>query len=277
MAAVHWYDTKGVHFLSTAIDPVELYGITTKRRQGGAAVDVPTSPIQLMYAENMRGVDTQDQYRAGFSTQIFTKKWWQKMYFFGFDSALTNSFIIHKHLCLAKGIKHMDHNKFQLVVAQALMGRPLPGDFGMARSECGPTPTTPCSQGEEDIIQSQESVTSHLQAEDVLPEVTHVEIAPPQPSPEEVMPTVGGNSTALPAVLNAPPPQIRCRRPNRRPHAPQEPAAPMISVHHYSKKAKLRQVCRQCRRRTKWTCPGCRHISVCPAECFVTLHRLLRM
>jgi hypothetical protein len=76
MAAVHWYDTKGVHFLSTAADLVQLYGVTTKCQQGGATVDVPMCPIQLMYAENMWGVDTQDQYRSGFSTQIFTKKWW---------------------------------------------------------------------------------------------------------------------------------------------------------------------------------------------------------
>jgi hypothetical protein len=69
--------------------------VTTKRQQGGTAVDVPTSPIQLLYAENMRGVDTQDQYRSGFSTQIFTKKWWHIIYFFGFDLALTNSNIIH--------------------------------------------------------------------------------------------------------------------------------------------------------------------------------------
>jgi hypothetical protein len=45
MAAVHWYNTKGVHFLSTSADPVQLYGVTTKRRQGGVAVDVPTSSM----------------------------------------------------------------------------------------------------------------------------------------------------------------------------------------------------------------------------------------
>jgi hypothetical protein len=90
-----------------------------------------------MYAENMRRVDTQDQYRLGFSTQIYTKKWWHRMYFFGFDTTLTNSFIIHKHLCLAKRMKHMEHGRFQLALAQALMGKPLPLDFGMSISDCG--------------------------------------------------------------------------------------------------------------------------------------------
>jgi hypothetical protein len=73
MAAIHWYDIKGVHFLSTTTDPMQLYGVTTKRRQGRAAIDVPTSPIQLLYAENMRGVDTQDQYRSG-SLLKFTQR-----------------------------------------------------------------------------------------------------------------------------------------------------------------------------------------------------------
>ena len=53
MAAVHWYNTKGVDFLSTATHPVQLYGVTTKSQQGGATVDVPTCPIQLIYTENM--------------------------------------------------------------------------------------------------------------------------------------------------------------------------------------------------------------------------------
>ena len=64
MAAIHWYDTKGIHFLSSAVNPVQQYGVTTKRQQRGAAVDVPTSPIQLVYAENMCDVDTQDQYMS---------------------------------------------------------------------------------------------------------------------------------------------------------------------------------------------------------------------
>jgi hypothetical protein len=186
MVAVHWYDTKGVHFLSIAADPVQLYGVTTKRRQGGAAVDVPTSPVELMYAANMRKVDTQDQYRSGFSTQIYTKKWWHRMYFFGFDTALTNSFIIHKYLCLAKGIKHMEHGKFQLAMVQALMGRLLPPDFGMSMSDCGTSSLRTTSgmaagtghkeqrvddegrdtvsvDAEEDVILSQESVNGLLQ------------------------------------------------------------------------------------------------------------------
>jgi hypothetical protein len=27
MAAIHWYDTKGIHFLSTTVDPVQVYGV----------------------------------------------------------------------------------------------------------------------------------------------------------------------------------------------------------------------------------------------------------
>lgn len=70
MAAIHWHDTKGVTFLSTAADPVKRYGMDVWRTSGGAKIDVPTSPIQEMYSRNMRGVDTQDQLRSSYTTDL---------------------------------------------------------------------------------------------------------------------------------------------------------------------------------------------------------------
>jgi hypothetical protein len=69
MAAVHWMDTKGVHFLSTAANPVTMYGVQVVRNSQGEKKEVPTSPIQLLYVGTMRGVDTQDQLRTSFFTQ----------------------------------------------------------------------------------------------------------------------------------------------------------------------------------------------------------------
>ena len=69
----------------------------------------------------MRDVDTQDQRRASYSTQIFTKKWWHRVYFFLLDAALTNAFIMHKHLYSTIGQKSLDHKSFQLQVAHALI------------------------------------------------------------------------------------------------------------------------------------------------------------
>jgi hypothetical protein len=64
MATIHWQDVKDVHFLSTRSDPVQRRGMLVERTSRGWKIKVPTSPIQLAYASNMRRVDTQDQVRA---------------------------------------------------------------------------------------------------------------------------------------------------------------------------------------------------------------------
>jgi hypothetical protein len=300
MAAVHWYDSKGVHFLSTAADPVQLYGVTTMRRQGGAALPVPTSPIQLMYADNMRGVDTQDQYRAGFSTQIFTKKWWHRFFFFGFDSALTNSYIVHKQICISRGLKYMEHRKFQLAVAQALMGRPLPEGFGMplsqsasgSRQSAGGTQSSghaeammreqerrnsaPSTEGE-DLFCSQESMSRATIITGVVADdrdQNHSFL--PGIAEDSVVEAAVRTETVTNVVDMAPRPR-RCRRPNRPNQERGGPEVLMNMLRHYSKKKQLRRLCRGCRRRTKWICPGCRGFSMCPGECFVGFHKLLGM
>jgi hypothetical protein len=296
MAAVHWYDTKGVHFLSTAADPVELYGVTTLRRQGGCAIDVPTSPIQLLYTENMRGVDTQDQYRAAFSTQIFTKKWWHRMYFFGFDSALTNTFIIHKTICISRGQKFMEHGKFQLAVAQALMERPLPRDFGMPSSQC--TSTSRGRSGDIERGEGSSRTAGTSTADCGVNSDEPADIPLSQESMNAAIPECHGDGEGLQAPeLNLPisrqtiegdlqgpiidpradednkGPPIRRRRPNLPPRRPRPAPALLQNNEHYSKKGWLRRVCRQCRRRTTWICPGCQGLSLCPEECFLSFHR----
>ena len=121
MAAVHCLDTKGVSFLSTSSNLVQRYGLQVTWNCGGEPTIIPTSPMQMEYSKYMHGVDTQDQLHRSYSTQIFTKKWWQRLYFFLLDIALTNSFIMHKNLCSSLGHKTVDHKIFQLEVAHALM------------------------------------------------------------------------------------------------------------------------------------------------------------
>lgn len=68
-AAVHWSDTKGVMFLSTAEDPI-AQECETKRNKDGANVSVFSIPVQLMYSENMKVVDVHDQMRQSCSCSI---------------------------------------------------------------------------------------------------------------------------------------------------------------------------------------------------------------
>ena len=121
MVAIHWQDTKGVSFLSTLANPVQWYGMDVMRNCSEAPKSIPASPPQQEYPMYMRGVDIQDQLRGTHSTQIFTKKWWHRIYIFLLDTALTNTFIMHKHVCTEKGLKSLDHKTFQLEVVYALI------------------------------------------------------------------------------------------------------------------------------------------------------------
>lgn len=126
MAAIHWQDTKGVSFLSTAADPYVTGGITCRRNSGDKHYDVPTSPIQIMYSRYMRGVDVSDQLRVSYSTQKRTMKWWHRVFFFLFDTTLTNAYLLYRDYYQRKEEKAMEHHDFQMSIAYALMGHSHP-------------------------------------------------------------------------------------------------------------------------------------------------------
>lgn len=73
MAASLWYDSQPVAFLSTSADPT---GPAIARRWlKGVREDVQTTPQQVEYQTNMRGVDSVDQMRREYTTQFHSRKW----------------------------------------------------------------------------------------------------------------------------------------------------------------------------------------------------------
>jgi len=126
MAAIHWQDTKGVHFLATSEDPMVQGGISVLRNQGAERLSISTSPIQVAYSQHMRGVDVSDQLRGSYSVQLATKKWWHRVYFFAMDTALTNAYVIYREGSAVRGNRLKTHCDFQLEVAYSLMGLPTP-------------------------------------------------------------------------------------------------------------------------------------------------------
>jgi hypothetical protein len=120
MACVHWSDCKGVMFLSIKANPLAS-DTAVRRHSGQKKLEVPTSPMQILYSHNMHGVDIQDQLRGSYPTAIPTKKWWHRVYWFGVDSTLTNSYISYRTCCLAAWTRPMAHANFQLSVTYSLM------------------------------------------------------------------------------------------------------------------------------------------------------------
>jgi hypothetical protein len=121
MAAVHWTDCKGVHLLSTSVDPVSV-GMVVDRHVGQIVIQVPTSPMQILYTVKMRGVDVNDKLRTHYTCTIATKKWWQRLLFFCVDMVLTNAFIVHHDICVWKEQKAKSHVNFLRTVALSLIG-----------------------------------------------------------------------------------------------------------------------------------------------------------
>jgi hypothetical protein len=194
----------------------------------------------------------------------------------------------------------MEHGKFQLALAQALMGRPLLEDFGMPLSQGRgsihyssavtdvsrdmevsghpvPAETTPYLDAEVDMILLQESVNAQIRSTDGDAENIVRQPLPPVPSDAgRVENSVDGNNASPHADIPGPAPRRR-RRPNHCPQPGGGPPLPLNSLQHYSKKGKMRQVCRECKRQTTWICPGCRCISLCPDKCFRRFHGQIKM
>jgi hypothetical protein len=79
------------------------------RRLGQEILSVKTSPMQQIYTANMRGVDVQDQMRVAYSTYISTKKWWLRLFWWGFDTSTTNAYILYYQTYFRLGMKPKSH------------------------------------------------------------------------------------------------------------------------------------------------------------------------
>jgi hypothetical protein len=122
MSATLWVDCKDMAFLSTAANPYER-GCKVACNIGANRVTLPCTPQQILYSQYMRGVDVQDALRASYNIQIATKRWWTRLYFFGLNSTLTNSFILYKEVCALNGVRPMEQKQFRLDVAYGLLRR----------------------------------------------------------------------------------------------------------------------------------------------------------
>ena len=98
LVAMAWYDKRPVYLIST-IHPPESVGAPTtvlRRSQAGPREPVPCPPAQCAYQENMGGVDLADQILQSFSVIRKSTKAWKKLFYYGLEVCLLNSFTIFK-------------------------------------------------------------------------------------------------------------------------------------------------------------------------------------
>ncbi|CAK9810844.1 PiggyBac transposable element-derived protein 4 [Anthophora plagiata] len=95
---------------------------------GGHIVTVNKPEMVLKYTANMGGVDRADQYASTYCFLRKSLKWWRKLFFWGLEMCVINSYIIYRISEETKNQKPMTHYKF----VKALIDQ-LRGDFRESR------------------------------------------------------------------------------------------------------------------------------------------------
>ncbi|XP_056108147.1 piggyBac transposable element-derived protein 4-like [Rhinichthys klamathensis goyatoka] len=125
---VKWMDTREVSVCSTL--HTAHSGNTVQRRvkqQDGSwtKTSIPCPTPVLAYNEHMGGVDHSDQLIQYYSAQHKTMRWYRHLFYHFLDIATTNSYILHKELCLAQQTTPMTHRAFMEELTAELCGKPL--------------------------------------------------------------------------------------------------------------------------------------------------------
>jgi Transposase IS4 len=139
---VAWMDRKPVHVLTTHHDTSSVG--TCKRRSAGGIIDVQRPEAVGRSNDYMDGVDIADQRRLHVETRIHgLHRWWIRLFFYGFDVALSNAFILYKEsLPQAHRDRRMTMHQYRLALCEVWL-RDSPStspSVDMNRSSSSPPP-----------------------------------------------------------------------------------------------------------------------------------------
>ncbi|KAI4487117.1 hypothetical protein M0802_012031 [Mischocyttarus mexicanus] len=83
----------------------------------------------LEYTANMGGVDREDQYASTYSFLRKSLKWWRKLFFWGLEMCVINSYVIYRITKQTTNKTPMTHHKFVKTLIDQLRG-----DFRVSRT-----------------------------------------------------------------------------------------------------------------------------------------------
>lgn len=75
-----------------------------------------------------------------------TMRWYRNLFYHFLDITTTNSYILHKELCLAKETKSLSHKPFLEELTADLCGKPLQSTPAQARADHHPVPVADISK-----------------------------------------------------------------------------------------------------------------------------------
>ena len=118
MNIVQWHDKRTVSLLSTIHSdrPVQVQRRSCRAPGGCETVEKPEAITE--YNKYMGGVDKGDQLLSYYGFPHRTVKWWKRAFFFLFDAAIVNSYIMYSQQ--ANGQK-LSHELFRIKLAKELL------------------------------------------------------------------------------------------------------------------------------------------------------------
>ena len=115
---VQWHDKRVVSLLSTLHDdsPVAVERRSRRAVGGREVVEKPEAIVE--YNKYMGGVDRGDQLLTYYGYPHRTVKWWRRAFFFLFDAAVVNSYIMY---CQQYNGRRLTHEQYRIELAKNLL------------------------------------------------------------------------------------------------------------------------------------------------------------
>nr|XP_009292848.1 piggyBac transposable element-derived protein 4-like [Danio rerio] len=139
---VKWMDTREVSVCSTihkAFDGDTVTRNVHDKETGSWQIKNIASPRCVVdYNKYMGGVDLSDQLLQYYSVHKRSNRWYRTLLYHFIDIAATNSYILHKEMCLAAQTVAMSHGQFMEELSRELCGVPKGSDVAPRGAQCLP-------------------------------------------------------------------------------------------------------------------------------------------
>ena len=89
----------------------------------GDSTTIPKPVVISQYTKYIGGVDKADHYCGSYVFLRKAAKWWRKMFFWIFEVAIVNSFILYNIRRRKQGLKNVTHKAFRKNLFRQLVGR----------------------------------------------------------------------------------------------------------------------------------------------------------
>ena len=114
-----WMDRKVVMVMLTNAQPSATASVL-RRKKDNTRTSISCPEAVLLYNKYMGGVDRGDQLRGYYACRTKSRKFYRYIFYFLFDTAITNAHILQKSFCPEN--VHKNVKEFRLQLARELMG-----------------------------------------------------------------------------------------------------------------------------------------------------------